>query len=166
LKKKKSVTTYVDGKKNGQFKNWYKNQMLKSEGYYKNNLMHDDWKFYYKSGNIMVQGVFINGNGKNKNKITQIPLNGRDGIWIGWHENGKKWSQLSFKGGKRSGLQENWYDNGQKELQGKYDEGEPIDKWSWWYYDGAQMQEGMYRDDGTFEGLYFINPPVPEFTSP
>ena len=21
-------------------------------------------------------------------------------------------------------------------------------------------------DDGTFEGLYFINPPVPEFTSP
>jgi len=28
------------------------------------------------------------------------------------------------------------------------------------------MQEGMYRDDGTFEGLYFINPPVPEFTSP
>ena len=103
MKKKKSVTTYVDGKKNGKFKNWYKNQMLKSEGYYKNNLMHDDWKFYYKSGNIMVQGAFINGNGKNKNKITQVPLNGRDGIWIGWHENGKKWSQLSFKEGKRSG---------------------------------------------------------------
>ena len=42
-------------KKNGRFKNWYKNQRLKSEGYYKNNLMNDDWKFYYKSGNIMVR---------------------------------------------------------------------------------------------------------------
>ena len=99
-------------------------------------------------------------------QIPSLPFNGRDGIWTGWHENGKKWSQLSFKEGKKSGLQENWYDNGQKELQGRYEKGEPIDKWSWWYYDGAQMQEGMYRDDGTFEGLYFINPPVPEFTSP
>jgi len=28
------------------------------------------------------------------------------------------------------------------------------------------MQEGIYGDNGAFEGLYFINPPVPEFTNP
>ena len=61
---------------------------------------------------------------------------------------------------------QNWYDNGQKELQGEYDHGKPVNTWYWWYFDGAPMQEGKYNLEGKFEGLYFINPQVPTFTTP
>ena len=33
-------------------------------------------------------------------------------------------------------------------------------------FDGAPMQEGKYNLEGKFEGLYFINPQVPTFTTP
>ena len=128
--------------------------------------MNGDWKFYYANGNIMADGSFLNGNGKKKNNITKIPINGRTGNWTGWHENGVKWSELSFKNGKKHGVQKNWYDNGQKELQGEYEYGKPVRTWFWWYFDGAPMQEGKYNLEGKFEGLYFINPQVPTFTTP
>ena len=144
----------------------YKNKNLKSEGFYSDDLMDGDWKFYYDNGNIMAEGSFLNGNGKKKNNITKIPINGRTGNWTGWHENGVKGSELSFKNGKKHGVQKNWYENGQKELQGEYENGKPVRTWSWWYFDGAPMQEGEYNLDGKFEGLYFINPQVPAFTTP
>ena len=78
----------------------------------------------------------------------------------------RQWSELSFKNGKKHGVQKNWYDNGQKELQGEYEDGKPVKTWFWWYFDGAPMQEGEYNLEGKFEGLYFINPQVPTFTTP
>ena len=128
--------------------------------------MDGKWKFYYDNGNKMADGSFSNGNGKKKNKITEIPTNGRIGDWTGWHENGQKWSELSYRNGRKHGLQKNWYENGQKELQGEYEVGKPVRSWTWWYFDGAPMQEGKYNDNGNFEGLYFINPQVPAFTEP
>ena len=163
---RKSSVSYDDGKKNGEYKSWYKNKNLKSEGFYRNDLMNGDWKFYYANGNIMADGSFLNGNGKKKNNTTKIPINGRTGNWTGWHENGVKWSELSFKNGKKHGVQKNWYDNGQKELQGEYEYGKPVRTWFWWYFDGAPMQEGKYNLEGKFEGLYFINPQVPTFITP
>ena len=112
------------------------------------------------------EGEFIDGDGKNKNKLTNIPTNGRSGKWASWHEDGSKWSNLSFLNGKKHGLQKNWYENGQQELEGEYNQDNPVNKWSWWYFDGAPMQEGKYNGDGNFQGLYFINPQVPNFSYP
>ena len=67
---------------------------------------------------------------------------------------------------KKHGSQINWYDNGQKELEGYYEDDATVKTWSWWYVDGSTMQEGEYNKQGKFEGLYFINPPIPEVTYP
>ena len=87
-------------------------------------------------------------------------------MWSSWHMNGKKWSELNFINGKKNGKQINWYDNGQKEVEGNYDNDKPVKTWLWWYIDGAPMQEGEYSMQGNFEGLYFINPPVPNVLFP
>jgi len=166
LKIKKQLVTYVDGKKYGRFKSWFKNKKISSDGFYKNDLMNGNWKFYYRNGQIKAEGKFIDSDGKNKNKLTNIPTNGRTGTWTSWHEDGSKWSKLSFLNGKKHGLQKNWYENGQKELEGEYNQDIPVNKWSWWYFDGAPMQEGEYSEDGNFQGLYFINPQVPNFSYP
>ena len=165
-KKKKEVVTYLDGRKHGKVKMWYKNNKLKYKGNYKNGLMNGKWTYYWNNGNIKAEGIFISGNGGKKNTITKIPTIGRDGQWISWYKNGEKWSEIYFADGKKQGSQINWYDNGQKELQGYYEDDIPVKTWSWWYVDGSPMQEGKYNDQGKFEGLYFINPPVPEFTYP
>ena len=94
-----------------------------------------------------------------KNNITKIPINGRTGNWTGWHENGVKWSELSFKNGKKHGVQKNWYDNGQKELQGEYEDGKPVNMVGGILMVLQCKREIQFR--GKFEGLYFINPQVP-----
>ena len=93
-KKKKEVATYLDGKKHGKVKMWYKNNKLKYIGNYKNGLMDGKWTYYWNNGNIKAEGFFINGNGGDKNKITKVPTNGRDGKWIGWHKKGDKWLEI------------------------------------------------------------------------
>ena len=73
-------------------------------------------------------------------------------------------AELNFINGKKNGKQTNWYDNGQKEVEGNYENDEPV---RYGYgIDGAPMQEGEYNGEGDFEGLYFINPPVPDVLFP
>ena len=71
-----------------------------------------------------------------------------------------------FQAGRRDGQWVQWYRNGQKEVEGNYENDEPVKTWLWWYIDGAPMQEGEYNTQGNFEGLYFINPPVPDVLFP
>ena len=166
-KYKKQIVTYLDGKKHGIVQVFFKNNnKLRYKGNYNNGLMDGKWTYYWENGNKKVEGSFKNGNGSNKNKITKVPTNGRDGMWSSWHMNGKKWSELNFINGKKNGKQINWYDNGQKEVEGNYENDKPVKTWLWWYIDGAPMQEGEYSVQGNFEGLYFINPPVPDVLFP
>ena len=53
----------------------------------------------------MANGSFLNGNGKKKIKQQKSQLMVRTGNWTGWHENGVKWSEISFKNGKKHGFQ-------------------------------------------------------------
>jgi antitoxin component YwqK of YwqJK toxin-antitoxin module len=139
---------------------------LEYKGNYKNGIMDGKWTYYWNNGKIKAEGLFINGDGHNKNSITKIPTNGRDGKWSSWHQDGGKWCVIYYKNGVKHGSQVNWYENGQKELEGYYESDIAVKTWSWWYFDGSPMQEGTYNDQGKFEGLYFITPPIPEFTYP
>jgi uncharacterized protein YdhG (YjbR/CyaY superfamily) len=62
-------------KKNGEFVEYYKNGGIKSEGKYKNSVMHGSWKFYRLDGSVMRTGSFANGE--------------QSGTWTTYDKNGR-----------------------------------------------------------------------------
>ena len=48
------------------------------------------------------------------------------GLWIIWHQNGKKMREVHWLDGKRDGKCQEWYENGTKKLEGF---GSRIQKW-------------------------------------
>lgn len=74
----------------------------------------------YHIGNIkFLEGRCINGK--------------REGVWRAWYEDGKLWSEGSFKDGKNNGKHVNYYENGAMRYSGEYRDGSRIG--TWYFYD-------------------------------
>ena len=67
-------------------------------------------------------------------------------IYFGWHENGQKDSEQTFKDGKKHGLVTYWYDNGQKWKELTYKDGELDGLVTVWYENGQKERETTYKD--------------------
>ena len=125
---------YVEGMKNGEWKNFdyygkllelknyksdkldgafkkYSGDVVIEEGTYSNGLMNGSWKFYYNSSKIKASGKFLNSDGGNIGS-TGIPINGREGIWVLYHENGNKKQSCSYEKGKIQGQFFKYHTNG------------------------------------------------------
>lgn len=75
---------------------------------------------------------------------TETPFTGRA---IKYHENGQKWTEVSFIVGKKHGLVTTWYENGQKSSQGIYSFGDREGIWVWWTESGDITEESCFRND-------------------
>ena len=71
----------------------------------------------------------------------------------GYHKNGQKSSEKTYKDGKSNGLTTKWYENGQKKYEWNYKDGELDGRWTSWYENGQKEEEGTYKD-GEEDGLY------------
>ncbi len=72
---------------------------------------------------------------KNKNGLhTERLVNGmklevnykdgmKDGKWITWYENGRKWTDRNYKDGKEDGKSTEWFANGQIKTEENYKDG-------------------------------------------
>jgi len=69
----------------------------------------------------------------------------------GYHKNGQKKEEGTYKDGKLDGLVTNWYENGKKNRERTYKDGVRDGKWTYWYEDGGK-EEGTYKD-GKLDGL-------------
>ena len=93
----------VNSKKNGSYKSYYNDGTLKSEGPFLNGLYNGVWTYYYSNGNVQAKGSFISGDGTDVSETSGLPLNGRDGLWKIYHDNGKLSQESYFLKGKRNG---------------------------------------------------------------
>jgi len=121
----------------GAFKK-YSGDVVIEEGIYANGLMNGEWKFYYNSGKIKGSGKFLNSDGGNVGP-TGMPINGREGIWILYHENGKKLQESSYVQGKIEGKFIKYYENGLKESERVY-------------LNGTKEFEGNFQTDYNEDG--------------
>tara|TARA_B100000809_G_C14843063_1_gene425485 strand:- start:55 stop:684 length:630 start_codon:yes stop_codon:yes gene_type:complete len=96
-----------------------------------------------------LKGSFKSGDGGNPNKISGVPLNGRNGLFTGFYSNGQKKSIRNYKDGVLDGLTTDWYENGQMRLQATFNDGIMIGKIESWFDDGTQEREYYNNDDGT-----------------
>ena len=82
---------YLDGKRDGSCRHWYKNGQLMNEGFYQNGKMTGYWMSYYSNGQIQNHGNY---------KYTESGVYSRkDGVWKYYYDNGQIQSESIIKDG-------------------------------------------------------------------
>ena len=81
------IFNYKNGVKNGEYRCYIDN--LYNKGWYINNLMDGEWKWYRINGNIDYRGMYVNGK--------------KDGEWSYYHPDGSYYSIGMYKNNERVG---------------------------------------------------------------
>ncbi len=92
------------------------------------NIVHDI--FFYPSYKVQMTGITINDK--------------RQGNWIYWYENGKKWSDGFFKDGLSDSTRIVWYENGNKRYEGSYKNGKECGTWKFYLENATLAKEINY----------------------
>jgi antitoxin component YwqK of YwqJK toxin-antitoxin module len=137
--------TYLNDKLNGNYKK-FDGDVIVEEGKYLDGLMDGEWIFRYSNGKLKGKGKYVKGDGESPD-LKGIPVNGREGAWIRFHENGIKEQETFFKNGKLSGIRLQFNENGI--LKDKYnyvndkEEGERLS-----YYDSGELEWRCFNING------------------
>lgn len=129
----------------------YDNGNLYSIGLMADSLMTGQWAYFFKDGGVKAVGKFINGDGGNIAKLSNIPQDGRDSLWVFYAENGSKINEYYYRNNKLDGIIKEWYTNGQQKGQWNYIQGKKNGKQYMWYENGEKMYEGNFID-GVLDG--------------
>jgi|TARA_B110000211_G_scaffold154432_1_gene175258 antitoxin component YwqK of YwqJK toxin-antitoxin module len=82
---------YLDVKRDGSCRHWYKNGQLMNEGFYKNGKMIGPWMSYHENGQIKSHGTY---------KYTESGVYSRkDGNWKYYYDNGQLERESIIKDG-------------------------------------------------------------------
>jgi antitoxin component YwqK of YwqJK toxin-antitoxin module len=144
------------GLRQGFWKEFYPNGIIKSQGNYQDDLRTGQWEFYYPDGAIEQKGSYDS--------------KGRpDGLWEWFYNNGDMLRQEHYRQGKLDGLMTEYEPGGQIIAQGEYledlregfwriksgrfteegsySEGMRTGIWKHFYDDGVLAFEGGFRED-------------------
>lgn len=120
-----------EGKKQGNWVDYYPEGKIKAKGKYINDLRDGPWLFYFRNGKIEQKGNYKNG----------LP----HGEWIWYYQNGNILREEEYSKGKEEGYATEYTLNGDTIMHGEYYEGEKFGKWI--YKIGDEIQEGEYQAD-------------------
>ncbi|MEX2369457.1 MAG: hypothetical protein WD578_00520 [Bacteroidales bacterium] len=145
------------GRKRGEWKDFYESGELRASGNYSNNRQQGPWSYYFRNGTIEQRGNYLTGR--------------FDGNWMWYYENGELWREESFFNGREDGYSMEYARNGNVIAEGNYISGEKDGKWIYKGEDHKEegeyimgLREGKwtyYYADGTkkFEGNYVLGQP-------
>jgi len=137
------------GKRVGIWHGWHTSGNKSYEGEYKNNKRHGLWTYWYS------QKTFnTTFDSKIKEQISS-KINYSNGVingtYIGWHSNGNKELEASFKHGLKDGLYTRWHTNGQRKIEGKYianidkNREDKVGTWLHWNKNGKLIRKEDYQ---------------------
>lgn len=135
-----SMTTWVNGVKNGIEKEWYRNGNIRYSENWKNGLADGLSQVWYENGNLMIESFWL-------------PI--KNGIYIGTHDKFDRWyyenGQLEwdyrYLKGISHGQQRGWYENGQMEFFYTKVNGKIDGKSEEWYKNGNLKSSKKYIMD-------------------
>ncbi len=140
------------GRRKGDWKDFYVTGELKAKGSYQNNRKSGVWNFYFRNGKIEQKGNFLNGR--------------FDGEWIWYYDTGEIWRMENYFNGNEDGYAVEYSRDGSIIAEGNYITGEKDGKWVHMVGDHKEvgnyisgLREGKwiyYYSDGSkkFEGNY------------
>jgi uncharacterized protein len=118
-----------EGKRQGEWKEFYETGELRAKGKYVNNKREGRWVFYYRDGKVEQEGNYRNG-------LT-------DGEWKWTYPSGNPWREENYFEGKEDGPSVEYSDTGAVVAKGSYIDGE---RDGTWLIDiGEHREEGEYR---------------------
>jgi antitoxin component YwqK of YwqJK toxin-antitoxin module len=127
------------GRKQGEWKHYYKNGSVKSKGLYKNNYQHGNWEFYYVNGALEQSGMI------NEGKL--------EGTWEWFYPEGDRWKTENYYNGKLEGKYIEFNKEGEVIVEGEYFDGEEDGIWS--VNVGDHVEKGKYIN-GLKEGEWIF----------
>jgi antitoxin component YwqK of YwqJK toxin-antitoxin module len=114
-----SETNFANGKKTGQFRQYYDNSKIQEESVYKNDIKNGISRWYNKGGRLIAEYHYRDGN--------------FEGIQKTFYENDTVQAVSNYSGNQLSGEYKEYYRNGKMKLSGKYVAG--LKEGSWTEYD-------------------------------
>ncbi len=81
-----------------------------------------DYVEYHPNGMVKFRGKKVNGK--------------REGLWVSFYEDGKKWSETTFRNGLKSGITRTYYENGMMRYSGEYTNDERSHIWKFYTEEG------------------------------
>lgn len=94
-------------------------------------LIHMDYEEFYESGALKIEGNFDD-------------INARNGLWISYYEDGKKWSESFYIHGKKEGHSLTFFPNGKIRYVGEYKNDEKTGLWRFYNESGDLEKEETY----------------------
>ena len=86
---------------------------------------------YYENGNQEMRGEFKDGV--------------RDGNWIYWFQDGRKWTESMYENDLRIGQSIVWREDGHKNYEGMDSKGKPHGSWTFYDLDGSRVKEVLFE---------------------
>ena len=121
----------TDGKRRGEYKEFYPDSTLRAEGLFIGGERSGDWKFYYHNGQLQEIGSYKEGQ--------------PDGAWTWYYDNGQKQIEEQFYKGQPNGPYKEYDAKGNMIVNGTYFDGMKNGKWT--EQIGDMRSEGEYRND-------------------
>ena len=121
----------TDGKRRGEYKEFYPDSTLRAEGLFVGGFRSGEWKFYYHNGKLQEIGSYIEGQ--------------PDGAWTWYYDNGQKQIEEQFYKGQPNGPYKEYDAKGNMIVSGTYFDGMKNGKWT--EQIGDMRSEGEYRND-------------------
>jgi uncharacterized protein len=141
-----------EGKRTGNWNDYFINEKVKAQGKYINNLREGRWKFYFEDGKLEQLGNYEKGK--------------ENGEWQWYYKNGNTWRVEEFNAGNEDGIYKEYDSSGKVLVEGRYVDGVmegdwkvsinnfyaegkyandfKDGKWKYFYNDGTLMFEGNY----------------------
>ncbi len=121
----------TDGKRRGEYKEFYPDSTLRAEGLFIYGLRSGEWKFFYHNGKVQEVGSYKEGQ--------------PDGPWTWYYDNGQKQIEEQFFKGQPNGPYKEYDSKGNVIVSGTYFDGMKNGKWT--EQIGDMRSEGEYRND-------------------
>lgn len=94
----KEKTGFFNGKKQGVYKYWFPNGVLKLESNYNKNTLVDSYTTWWNNGNIALEVLYVNGS--------------KEGLEKQYYEDGSLSKKRNLVNGRENGIQQAWLKNG------------------------------------------------------
>jgi len=130
-----------EGKRQGDWKLYYKTGELKAEGKYVDGKKEGKWKYYFQTGQ--------------KKQIGEYRKGQPHGYWKWYFANGTMQREENYRKGKEDGMMIEYNEAGEEIYKGAYEDGYKIGPW--FYHVNDYKELGSYMDDekdGKWEAFY------------